>query len=160
LESGGVGGAQSPLQVEIRGPDVNELQRVTAMVMRAMESIPGIVDVSNSMGEPRPEYRIVVDRDKANEVGLDIGRIAGTVRPLVAGQTATRWEDPSGEEREVVVQIDPAQRVTVEDLARLPLAVMQRTDYGAALTVPLGEVARIEEGVAPAQIDRKDLSRL
>jgi len=160
LESGGVGGAQAPLQVEIRGPDVNELQRVASTVAQAMEAIPGIVDVSSSMGDPRPEYRIVVDRDKANEVGLDIGRIASTVRPLLAGQTATRWEDASGEEREVVVQIDPAQRVTVDDLARLPLAVMQRTAAGVAQTVPLGEVARIEEGVAPAQIDRKNLARL
>lgn len=160
LESGGMGGAQAPLQVEVRGPDVVELQRISGEVLQAVQSIPGIVDASNSMGEPRPEYRIEVNREMANEVGLDIGRIAGTVRPFLAGQTATRWEDPSGEEREVVVQIDPTQRVSASDLARLPLAVMQRTESGMARTVPLGEVARIEEGVAPAQIDRKDLARV
>lgn len=160
LESGGFGGAQAPLQIGIRGPDVDELQRIAIEVMREVESIPGIVDVSNSMGEPRPEYRIEVDREKANEVGLDIGRIAGTVRPLFAGQTATRWEDPNGEERDVVVQIDPSRRVTIEDIARIPLAVMERTPEGLAQTVPLGEVARIEEGVAPVQIDRQDLARV
>lgn len=112
------------------------------------------------MGEPRPEYRIDVNRDLANEVGLDIGQIAATVRPYLAGQTATRWEDPSGEERDVVVQIDPSLRATSADLAVLPLAVMQRTESGLAQTVPLGEVARIEEGFAPAQIDRKDLARV
>jgi HAE1 family hydrophobic/amphiphilic exporter-1 len=160
LEAAGMGGAQAPLQVEIRGPDVDELQRVAGQVLAEVASIPGIVDASNSMGEPRPEYRIDVNRDMANEVGLDIGQIAATVRPFLAGQTATRWEDPSGEERDVVVQIDPAQRATSADLARLPLAVMERTEAGLAQTVPLGEVARIEEGVAPAQIDRKDLARV
>jgi HAE1 family hydrophobic/amphiphilic exporter-1 len=160
LEAGGMGGAQAPLQVEIRGPDVDELQRVANQVLAEVAAIPGIVDASNTMGDPRPEYRIDVNRDLANEVGLDIGQIAATVRPYLAGQTATRWEDPSGEERDVVVQIDPALRATSADLARLPLAVMQRTESGLAQTVPLGEVARIEEGVAPAQIDRKDLARV
>jgi HAE1 family hydrophobic/amphiphilic exporter-1 len=160
LEGGGLGGPQAPLQVEVRGPDVDELQRLAGEVLGAVEAIPGIVDARNSMGEPRPEYRIDVNRDLANEVGLDIGQIAATVRPFLAGQTATHWEDPSGEEREVVVQIDPALRASAADLARLPLAVMQRTEAGLAQTVPLGEIARIEEGVAPAQIDRKGMARV
>jgi HAE1 family hydrophobic/amphiphilic exporter-1 len=160
LEGQGMGGPQAPLQVEIRGPDVDELQRLAGEVLAAVEAIPGIVDARNTMGEPRPEYRIDVDRDMANEVGLDIGQIAATVRPFLAGQTATHWEDQNGEERDVVVQIEPAQRATALDLAQLPLAVMQRTEQGWAQTVPLGEVARIEEGVAPAQIDRKGLARV
>jgi HAE1 family hydrophobic/amphiphilic exporter-1 len=155
-----MGGPQAPLQVEIRGPDVDELERLAGEVLAAVEAIPGIVDARNTMGEPRPEYRIDVDRDMANEVGLDIGQIAATVRPFLAGQTATHWEDQNGEERDVVVQIEPAQRATALDLAQLPLAVMQRTEQGWAQTVPLGEVARIEEGVAPAQIDRKGLARV
>jgi HAE1 family hydrophobic/amphiphilic exporter-1 len=160
LNSGGVGGAQAPLQVEIHGPDANELQRLAGVVMKEMGQIHGVVDIKSSMGEPRPEYRISVHRDVANEVGLDIGQIAGTVRPFMAGQTATRWEDPTGEEREVVVQIDPTQRVSAADLERLPLAVSKKREGGAAFTVPLGAVAKVEQGYAPAQIDRKSLQRV
>ncbi|MFS8636895.1 MAG: efflux RND transporter permease subunit [Gemmatimonadota bacterium] len=160
LDAGGMGGARAPLAVEVRGPDVRELQRVADDVARVVAGIPGIVDVQSSMGDPRPEFRIEVNREVAREVGLDVAQIAMTVQPLLAGQTATRWEDPSGEEREVVVQIDPAQRVSVQDLETLPVATMLRGENGEAMMVPLGQVARIELGEAPAQIDRKDLQRI
>src|SRR5690606_20205150 len=112
--------------------------------------IPGVVDVSTSLGQPKPEYRIDVNRDLANELGLNIGQIATTVRPLLAGQTATTWEDPSGEERDVVVQVAAEQRTSVEDLVRLPIATGQRGENGAVSTVPLGQIARIERGAAPS----------
>ncbi len=160
LDAGGFGGAQAPLAVEVRGPDVRELQRVADDVAKVVAAIPGIVDVKSSMGDPRPEYRIEVNRELAREVGLDVAQIAMSVQPLLAGQTATRWEDPSGEEREVVVQVDPAQRVSVHDLATLPVATMLRGESGEAMIVPLGQIARIELGEAPAQIDRKDLQRI
>jgi HAE1 family hydrophobic/amphiphilic exporter-1 len=160
LVGGGIGGAMAPLQVELRGPDVGELQRLSSELMTRVKAIPGVVDVRSSLGDPKPEYRIDVNRDIANEVGLDIGQIATTIRPVLAGETATRWEDPTGEERDVVVQVAPEQRRTVEDIATIPLSTSRRTADGAVATVPLRDVASIELGTAPAQIDRKNLQRV
>ncbi len=160
LEAGGIGGAQAPLSVELRGPEVEELQRLSAQVAAGMKEIPGVVDVQSSLGEPRPELRVNVRRDVANEVGLDIGQIAATVRPFLAGETVTRWEDPTGEERDVVIQMPAGQRVSAQDLAGLPVATGQRTASGSVITVPLGDVATVEEGTAPAQIDRQALQRV
>jgi HAE1 family hydrophobic/amphiphilic exporter-1 len=159
LEAGGLGGAQAPLQVEIRGPDVRVLQQVSDQALAAIKRIPGVADVQSSLGAPKPELRINVDRDVANQIGVDVGQIATTIRPLLAGQVATRWEDPSGEERDVVVQVPPEQRRTVQDIASIPVAASDRVGGGTNL-VPLSDIARIEAGTAPAQIDRKDLERV
>ncbi|HEX6373103.1 MAG TPA: efflux RND transporter permease subunit [Longimicrobium sp.] len=153
-EAGGLGGPQQPLQVNLRGPDVTQLVALSEQVAERMRAIPGIADVQTSLGAPRPEFRIDVNRDLANELGLDVGQVSGTVRPLLAGQTATTWEDPTGEERDVVVQLAPERRTSLESITSLPIA----TSAGA--TVPLGQVARVAEGVAPAQIDRQDLERV
>lgn len=152
--------AQKPLQVQITGPEVDELQRLSDEVAERMAQIAGVVDIEQSLGQPRPEYRIDVNRDLASELGLDIGQIASTVQPLLAGQVATTWQDPAGEERDVVVQVAPEQRASVENLESLPIATTTRTDLGAAATVPLGQIATIERGTAPAQIDRIDLARV
>ena len=159
LLSGGLGGAVAPLQVEIRGPDVRELQRISTIAAAAIEKIPGVVDVQSSLGAPKPELRIIVDRDVANQIGVDIGQIATTIRPLLAGQVATRWEDPTGEERDVVVQVPPELRRTVQDLAAIPVATSEKVNDISRL-VPLSDIARIEVGTAPAQIDRKNLERV
>ncbi|MDF1503392.1 efflux RND transporter permease subunit [Roseisolibacter sp. H3M3-2] len=159
LVAGGVGGARAPLAIEVRGPDVAELQRLSALAMAEVKAVPGVVDVQSSLGDPKPEYRITLDREVANRVGLDVGQAAATIRPLMAGETATRWEDPSGEERDVVVQVAPEFRRSLVDVGQIPVPTAARGDAGVA-TVPLRDVARIEEGTAPAQIDRKDLSRI
>jgi hydrophobic/amphiphilic exporter-1 (mainly G- bacteria), HAE1 family len=159
LEQSGPGGAQSPLAVEIRGPEVAELQRISDRVLAMIDEIPGVVDLQSSIGSPRPEFRIEIDRDVANRVGLDVGEVANTIRPLMAGQTATRWEDPTGEERDVVVQIAPEFRRSLEDVGQIPVPTASRGPTGVS-TIPLRDVARIEQGTAPAQIDRKDLSRI
>ena len=160
LVAGGPGGAQKPIQVNVRGPDVIQLQELSNQVAALMADVPGVVDIETSLGDPRPEYRIDVNRDLASELGLDIGQISGTVRPLLAGQTATTWQDPSGEERDVVVQVAPERRTSLADLVSLPIATAVRGEGGGAVTVPLGQIARIDEGEAPSQIDRLDLSRI
>ncbi|WP_420125270.1 efflux RND transporter permease subunit [Longimicrobium sp.] len=153
-EAGGLGGPTQPLQVNLRGPEVTQLAALSEQVAERMRAIPGIADVQTSLGAPRPEYRIDVNRDLANELGLDVGQVSGTVRPLLAGQTATTWQDPTGEERDVVVQVAREQRTSLESITNLPIA----TPAGA--TVPLGQLAQVAEGVAPAQIDRQDLERV
>ncbi|MDR0786710.1 MAG: efflux RND transporter permease subunit [Gemmatimonadota bacterium] len=158
--TGGPGGGQKPIAVNISGPDVLELQRISSEVSHMMATIPGVVDIESSLGDPRPEYRIAVNRDAANEVGLDIGQISSTIRPLIAGQTATTWQDPTGEERDVVIQVAPGQRANLENLVNLPIATPRRDGSGGAVTVPLGQIARIEQGAAPAQIDRLNLGRV
>jgi len=158
LVPAGIGGAQAPLQVEIRGPETAELQRLAQEGLKALAGAPGLADLKSSIGDPRPEWRIELDRDAANQVGVDLGQISSTLRPLMAGQTATRWEDPTGEERDVVVQVAPEQRQSVEDIASIPVPTASRSANGTA-TVPLKTIARVTSSTAPAQIDRKNLER-
>jgi len=159
LVSMGIGGAQAPLQVEIRGPDVVELQRISDASVAALAAVPGVADVRSSLGTPRPELRVEVNRDVANQVGVDLGTLSATIRPLIAGETATRWEDPTGEERDVVVQVADDARRTVSDLGSVPVPTGTRGAAGVA-TVPLRDIASIVQGTAPAQIDRKNLQRI
>lgn len=160
LEAGGLGGAQAPLAIELRGSDVEELRRISTQILDSMQAIKGVVDIATSLGDPRPEYRIDVNRDVANGVGLDISSIAATVRPLLAGETVTHWEDAASEEHDVTVQVSPSARTTVPDLGALPLATNRRTASGAAYMVPLRDVATITLASAPAQLDRKNLQRV
>jgi HAE1 family hydrophobic/amphiphilic exporter-1 len=159
LQSGGLGGAQAPLAVELRGPDIAELQRLSEVVRGQVSGIPGIVDVKSSLGDPKPELRVDVDRDVANQVGLDIGQIAATIRPFFAGEAVTRWEDPNGEERDVRVQVAPEQRRSIADVGALPVPT-SKAGAGGVTAIALRDVARITASFAPSEIDRKSLERV
>ncbi|MBK7832172.1 MAG: efflux RND transporter permease subunit [Gemmatimonadetes bacterium] len=154
-----IGGIRPPIAIEIRGPETTELARIAGQVMTAVKEVPGVVDLKSSLGDPKPEYRISLDRDVANRIGIDVGQAAATIRPLMAGETATRWEDPTGEERDVVVQLAPEFRRSLEDVGQIPVPTAARGATGVS-TIPLRDVATITQGTAPAQIDRKALSRI
>jgi HAE1 family hydrophobic/amphiphilic exporter-1 len=154
-----IGGIRPPLAIEVRGPETSELARIASLVLREAGQVPGVVDLKSSLGDPKPEYRIALDRDVANRIGIDVGQAAATIRPLMAGETATRWEDPSGEERDVVVQLAPEFRRSLEDVGQIPVPTAARGVAGVS-TIPLRDVATITQGAAPAQIDRKALQRI
>jgi HAE1 family hydrophobic/amphiphilic exporter-1 len=158
LLEGGIGGAVAPLQVELRGPDLDTLARLSAEALAAVRAVPSVVDARTTLGAPRPEVRVELNRDVANRVGLDVGALAATIRPLLAGEVATRWEDPTGEERDVLVQLAPESRLSRADLAQLPVPTGRLGAAGTA-TVPLGDVAQLDNGNAPAEIRRQNMQR-
>ncbi len=158
LLNGGMGGPVAPLQIELRGPDLDTLSAISTRALAAVRALPEVVDARTTLGQPRPEVRVELNREEANRVGLDVGALAATIRPLFAGEVATRWEDPTGEERDVRVQLAPEARASRIDLEQIPVPTGATSEIGVA-SVALGDIAQLDDGFAPAEIRRQDLQR-
>ncbi len=161
LDAGGMGGGQLPVQVNILGPDMNRLQELNDRMVAAIRDVPGLVDLKSSLEGRKPEYVIRVNRDLATNVGLSVGSISSTLRTVLAGQTATTFEDTSGLTHDVVVQVAPEYRTSYADLAKIPIATASLAPGSfAPVMVPLGQVAEITPSGAPAEIKRLSLERM
>ena len=158
LVGGGMGGAVKPIQIAIRGPKFEELERIADRVLSIAEAVDGAIEVESSIGDPKPELQLHIDINRTNDLGLDVAGISNTVRPLLAGQVATTWEDQTGEERDVLVRLPASDRTTADKIANLPIATTR--GEGEKITIPLGQVARLERGTGPAQIDHEALQRV
>jgi multidrug efflux pump subunit AcrB len=64
---------------------------VNRVVTAAIERIPGVTDIDISRKEKKPELKVIVDREKASKLGLDIRTIGKTIETFFAGTTATRY---------------------------------------------------------------------
>jgi HAE1 family hydrophobic/amphiphilic exporter-1 len=153
----GFGGAFKQIQLELRGPDARRLAELAEEVKAAAQSVPGAVDFGLSTRGQKPELEVVVDRGLAGQLGITVGQIAQSLRVAFAGLDAGDWVDPTGETRDVVVRLSPEARTRAADLRRMPL-VVQGPD-GSNAIVPLGQVARVQEGLGPAQISHLDRER-
>jgi HAE1 family hydrophobic/amphiphilic exporter-1 len=161
LESGGMGGAQKPIQVYVKGEQIGELRRISNQVLEVVRRTPGAIEAESGLEEERPEVRIDVNRALANQIGIGVGTMARTLRPALAGQSVSRWEDPNGEQHDVIVRLPKRDRETIEQLAGLPLAAAARDPLtGAPEMVPLGHVASVTPGSSPQKIDRRDMKRV
>lgn len=147
-------GARKPIQIDFTGPDSRKLLEITSAYMDKLRQIPGAVDVGLSEQEPKKELQIELNRGLANSMGISVNDAAQALRVAFAGIEVGDWVDPTGETRDVAVRLHPDDRVSKENLERLPIAVS-----GTNQMVPLDQIASISMGKGPSGIDHTDGKR-
>jgi hydrophobic/amphiphilic exporter-1 (mainly G- bacteria), HAE1 family len=156
-ESGPFG--QKPLQYSVRGPEVDELDRISRELVLAMGRIPGVADVETSLEKSKPELRVEFDRDRAGDLGLNVAPVAMTLRAALTGEVATTIQDSAGDSHDVRVRLRADQRRYADDLLALHVPTDRDDARGDKILVPLGEVAKAVPASGPSTIRRKDLQR-
>jgi HAE1 family hydrophobic/amphiphilic exporter-1 len=148
------GGGQKQLQFQLKGNDLAALNQAAEQVMDVVRNTRGAVDIGLSTKGQKPELVVDLNRGIAGTLGVTVGQVAQSLRPAFAGIEVGDWQDPSGEMRKVQVRLVPESRKNADDLRQLPLVVAGPN--GAPSTMPLGQVATVNQGVGPAIIDHLD----
>ncbi|MGE5721859.1 MAG: efflux RND transporter permease subunit [Sphingomonadales bacterium] len=135
------------LLAEIYGPDEATRRATADEVARLFRSVPFIVDVDTSYGQPRPRMRLLPDRERLEYYGLSERDMFDSIGLLLGGRTV--GYAPRADERTplpIRVELPQSARRWSESLASTPVAVSRGA--GGGRLVQLGEVvqARIEPG--------------
>jgi CzcA family heavy metal efflux pump len=151
-------GSQNPLEVEVLGYDIADAQVAAREVARVMREVPGVADVQVSREANYPQWSVVVDREKAATVGLsqrDVAQAALFSLNSNVSVNPSIFTDPrTGNQYNIVVQLDEPFRVRPEDLGKIFV-----TPAGGRPVV-LSTIAEIQRSVAPVEIERKYQQRL
>ncbi|HYF43669.1 MAG TPA: efflux RND transporter permease subunit [Ramlibacter sp.] len=151
-------GGNKQVEFSLQGPDLQELERLSRLVMERIRPIAGLVDLDSSVKPNKPVIDVQVKRDAASDLGLSVAQIAGPLRTLVAGQTVGNWRAPNDQTYDVNVRLAPEARVSPQQLERLPFATGTNPD-GSPRIVRLNQLAEVKEATGPNQINRRDLTR-
>lgn len=154
-----VSGGQKPIMISIKGTDLNELQKISDRFIAEMEKIKGVVDLESSLKEPKPTLGVHINRVLASDLGLSVSQIANAIRPLIAGDNVTTWEDRDGETYDVNIRLNENKRMLPQDVQNLYLNSNKTNAAGQNILVPLSAVATTEEKLGASQINRRDLER-
>ncbi|MBW8898998.1 MAG: efflux RND transporter permease subunit, partial [Massilia sp.] len=147
-------GGRKPVQIDFTGPDSRKLMEITTAYMVKLRNVPGAVDVGLSEQDPKNELQIELNRGLANSMGISVGDAAQSLRVAFAGVEVGDWVDPTGETRDVAVRLHPDDRLSAENIERLPIAVT-----GTNQMVPLDQIAKITMGKGPSGIDHSNGKR-
>jgi hydrophobic/amphiphilic exporter-1 (mainly G- bacteria), HAE1 family len=151
-------GGTKPLQLSLQGSDLRELERLTALLLPRLRTIPGLVDLDSSAKPNKPTLSITVKRDAASDAGLSVGAITSSLRALIAGQTVGNWKAEDDQNYDVKVRLAPQTRDAAADVERLGLVVGNNAD-GTPRIVRLSQVAEFHAATGANQINRRDLNR-
>jgi HAE1 family hydrophobic/amphiphilic exporter-1 len=150
-----VGGRRgAPLQVDVKGAEVEKLEKISNQIIGEMVRTLGMVDVSSDLELTKPEVRVYIDRNKASDAGVDVREISSAVLQMVGGQEASKFKDTERAKRyDVRVRLVRDQRMNPGDISEISI----RTPKGGL--IKLAQVVRVEEGIGPNLINRRDRQR-
>lgn len=149
----GIGARGNPVQFVIGGPDYKELVRWRDIMLEKAKTYPGITDIDYDYKETTPQLHVEVDRERANELGIQAKVIGTTLETMLGSKKVTTFLD-RGQEYDVVLQADRFSRATPKDLSNIYV----RSNTSGEL-VPLDNLVKIREVGDAGQLNRYDRMR-
>ncbi len=146
------GGASAPVEIKIFGKDIDRLKEIADTIVNRIQDIPGLRDLTHSMSQGKPEYQIYVDRQRAAKLGLMVSQVANAVQTATLGRVATRYREES-EEIDLRVRFQEKFRDDIKEIENIPIVTSLNK------VVYVGQVATIERGEGPIQINRENQAR-
>jgi len=140
---------EADIEVKITGQDISKLYELARQTAGTMNELAHFTNVYVSMDMTKPEYQVLVDRQRAAELGVSVGDIAETLRSLISGAVATRLRE-GDEYYNVRVVIPERKIVSRRDVEYLPL----NSSQGGFIR--LKDVAQVRQAVGPVEIVRED----
>ncbi len=137
------------MEIKLRGDDLETLDRISSQMMDRISRHPDFTNVQLSLDFRKPEYQVRLDREKCADLGLSVREIANTLRTYLGGTVATSFRE-GGLQFDVRVSVPESRVRNADDLRQFPVA---RQDGAQIL---LSDVARVEPGQGPVEINRED----
>jgi CzcA family heavy metal efflux pump len=148
-------GSNAPIDIEIRGFDLNTGSRLAKQISSIVKSVPGATDVQISRDDNLPELKVHIDRNKAGVLGISVAEISNTVSTLINGSVPSYFTDPvTGNQYNILARLNEDFRTHIDDLKKLTITSSNGSQ------VLLGNIADIEMASSPVQIDRKYQQRI
>jgi CzcA family heavy metal efflux pump len=148
-------GNENPIDVEILGYDLKIGEKLAEEVAGIVRSTQGARDVRISREQDYPQQNIRIDRERAALLGLSVAQVARAVQTFVNGYRASIFSDPqTGNQYWISVRSREGDRVSLDDLSQIFIFNPQ------GQPIPLDNIAEIQRGAGPIQIERKYQQRI
>jgi Cu(I)/Ag(I) efflux system membrane protein CusA/SilA len=143
-------GIRTPVGVKVFGPDLQELDRLSAEVVKVVHDVPGTTSAFAAHQEGGHYVEIDPDRDAAARYGLSVDDVQKVVATALGGETVTTTVE--GRERYGVNVRYP--RGLRDDPEAIASQVLVPTMGGAM--VPLGQLASVRVTMGPPSINTEN----
>ena len=140
-------------QVNLSGPDLEQLARYGDQLIGRLKERPGLMDLDTSLSLRKPEVQVIVDREAASDLGIPVQTVADSLRVLVGGLPVTKFRD-GGEQYDVWLRARPENRSTEQNIYDLTLP---SPTLGV---VQLTSLAKLQDARGPTEIERLTRERI
>ena len=113
-----VGGGSRPVQFVIGASSYDDLRVYRDAFMERARELPGLVNPDASYKESTPQIEVIVDRNRAADLGVSVEEVGRTLETMVGSRQVTTFLQ-DGEEYDVVLQGRRVDRQGPTDLSNI-----------------------------------------
>ena len=148
----------SGVELIVRGPDVDELNRITHDLMDILRGVEGLEEPTNGQEEGTPQLRLVVDKDAAMRCGLTVAQIYSELAAALTTETTSTTLAAGAEDYEVVVA-DERDKLDRDALMGYEFEVAGTGPDAEPETHTLSEFASLKDDLSLAAVNRENQQR-
>tara|TARA_R110001583_G_scaffold83631_3_gene220706 strand:- start:10781 stop:14251 length:3471 start_codon:yes stop_codon:yes gene_type:complete len=152
--------AGSPVNIEIEGSDYAELI-ATAERMRDYintKNIAGIDELKIDVNKDKPAMQVIVDREKAGELGVNTGQVGQQLRNSIFGAKAGVYKE-DGEDYDIYVRFNEENRYNKSAVFNQRITFRDPAS-GKIKEIPISAVAKQSNTSGFSAIKHKDVKRV
>lgn len=158
-QEGGPSGTNKRLIYNIQGPDLKRLEAYSKEIVATLKPISGLADLESSVVEKKPTIDIVMDQQKAADLGVSSSALSSVLAGMITGYKAGTWRAPNDEDYDIQLRLPAEQRTRPEDVADMRITTGLNPQTGEPILVRVGDVAHITYGETSSEIVRENLMR-
>lgn len=147
----------SGISIQVRGRDIDTLQKIAGEVAAIVESVEGTSDVQDGLADSDEELRIIVNRDKAVNYGLTVAQVFTQISAKLAdASSATRL---AADEKDYNVYVMNGNDIELTRDLLKDIEITGTDEDGKSTKIKLSEIAEFEKAHSLTSINRVDQTR-
>ncbi|EPG74231.1 RND transporter, Hydrophobe/Amphiphile Efflux-1 (HAE1)/Heavy Metal Efflux (HME) family, permease protein [Leptospira fainei serovar Hurstbridge str. BUT 6] len=152
------GGAQAPINVQVKGANAGQAYDIAKILLPDIKKVKGAADVRILESFDTPAIEVNINRKKADAQGVLTDEIVQNIVSALAGSIVykpTIWVDPkSGIDYALGVRFPEEKFQTMKDFESIPV-----TGKFQERAIPLSQLSDIEQTKGPTVLSRVNMKR-
>jgi HAE1 family hydrophobic/amphiphilic exporter-1/multidrug efflux pump len=142
-----------PVQMVLLGKSYEQLEGWQKIIMKELRKNKNLAAIESDYSKNKPEIKLIINRKKAQDLGVSIQSIGKTIETLFSGKTVTKF-NKLGKEYPIILQSDIKNRKKSESLSK----IFVRSDSSGKL-ISLANLVEFEEVGSAKILARYDRQR-
>lgn len=147
----------SGLSLTVKGPEQDELVRLSEDIMGIVDGVEGYIEIENGMEDASTELNLVINRDELTKVGYTVAQLYSDLSAKLSTEVEATQVTIDGRAMDVAI-IDETDPVTVDNLLDTEIDITDQ-QTGETETYSLSDFATVEESKAAQTITHIDSTR-
>lgn len=144
------------ISIKVKGKELDTLKDLAKQVGEKLKEVEGLKEIENGLEDATPEYRIVVDKDKAAKYGLTVAQVFQKIQGCLKEATSATTLSTDGGDYPIYVTDEEEEEYTLKDIENLKIEGKKGEE---SVDVKVSKIADVEDTQSLSAINRIDQNR-